>query len=413
MFLHFGMQTFLSTDVVSPAPPVATYQPTGMDPDQWVATAWHAGFRYVVLTVKHHTGFCLWPSQYTSYSVANPDCGNHQDVVGLTAAACRKYGLSFGMYYSLWDLNEPTYRTNFWPGYHAYMTNQLTELLTQYGPICEIWFDGEWGERRNYGDWHMAEVYDCVKRLQPNCAVLVNYGIALLPNLADGTSPGLMTNGSPIICFPYDVRTCDPQLPAFNDPKLYNNVNIPGSLYYLPYESPFTLETYPLKCWFWNATDPGLVDLSNLTNFYAQATANSNAALINVPPTTAGVLPDAQSNLVMQAASALGLTPYMSPNADTDGDGASNWAEWIAGTDPTDPKSVFRMLAPTNTADGLLLSWTSVTNRTYFLELATSLSTSSGFTLLQSNLVGQLGVTSYTVSNSGEGPFFYRVGIQR
>jgi alpha-L-fucosidase len=133
MFIHFGINTFNETEWSDGTLPVSSYNPTALDCDQWIKAAKEAGFRYVILVTKHHDGFCLWNSQYTAYDVASSPVTT--DVVGAVARACKKYGIELGLYYSLWDRHEPTHN-NPDPGvYVQYMKHQLTELLTNYGPV--------------------------------------------------------------------------------------------------------------------------------------------------------------------------------------------------------------------------------------------------------------------------------------
>ena len=133
MFVHFGMNTFIEQEWSEGKVPALTYAPDDLDCDQWVRVARDAGFRYVLLVTKHHDGFCLWDSQYTEYDVASS--GNKTDVVGAVARACKKYGLEFGIYYSLWDRHEPTYTCGDFTKYVDFMCGQLTELMTNYGDI--------------------------------------------------------------------------------------------------------------------------------------------------------------------------------------------------------------------------------------------------------------------------------------
>ena len=142
MFIHFGMNTYNGLEWSEGKDPASLYNPTELDCEQWVKTARDAGFRYVLLVTKHHDGFCLWDSAVTDYDVASS--GNTTDVVKGVSDACRKYGLEFGIYYSLWDRHEPSYKAADFSGYQKFMDDQLTELLTNYGDICEIWFDGGW-----------------------------------------------------------------------------------------------------------------------------------------------------------------------------------------------------------------------------------------------------------------------------
>ena len=105
MFVHFGMNTFIEQEWSEGKVPATDYAPTALDCDQWVKVAHDAGFRYVLLVTKHHDGFCLWDSKLTDYDVASSSCTT--DVVGAVAEACKKYGLKFGLYYSLWDRMNP------------------------------------------------------------------------------------------------------------------------------------------------------------------------------------------------------------------------------------------------------------------------------------------------------------------
>ena len=108
MFIHFGINTFAETEWSDGTLPPETYHPSNLDCDQWIRVARDAGFRYVLFTAKHHEGFALWDSQYTDYDVASSPIKT--DVVAEVAKACRKYGLGFALYYSLWDRREPSYK---------------------------------------------------------------------------------------------------------------------------------------------------------------------------------------------------------------------------------------------------------------------------------------------------------------
>ena len=127
MFIHFGVNTFGNVEWSDGGIHALSYQPSEIDADQWVRTAYEAGMNYVILVTKHHDGFCLWDTDTTEYSVKYS--GNHTDVVWAVSEACKKYGIRLGLYYSLWDRSEPAYKKDFDNQYIPYMMKQLTELM--------------------------------------------------------------------------------------------------------------------------------------------------------------------------------------------------------------------------------------------------------------------------------------------
>lgn len=172
-FLHFGINTFTNKEWGDGSEDPKLFNPSQLNAEQWVKVCKDAGFKLVILTAKHHDGFCLWPSKYTEHSVKNSLWKNGKgDVVKEVAAACKKFGLHFGIYLSPWDRNSKLYGTD---AYNDYFVNQLTELLTQYGKIDEVWFDGANGEGPNGKKqvYDFERWYQLIRKLQPQAVIAV------------------------------------------------------------------------------------------------------------------------------------------------------------------------------------------------------------------------------------------------
>jgi alpha-L-fucosidase len=148
-FIHFTINTFTDKEWGFGDESPTLFNPTEMDVEQWITTLRDAGFKAVILTTKHHDGFCLWPSQYTKHSIAaSPYKNGKGDIVKEVSEACKKHGLKFGIYMSPWDRNHSDYGQ---PPYIDYYRNQMKELFTSYGPVFEMWFDGANGGDGFYG----------------------------------------------------------------------------------------------------------------------------------------------------------------------------------------------------------------------------------------------------------------------
>ncbi|MEI7660556.1 MAG: alpha-L-fucosidase [Bacteroidota bacterium] len=174
IFIHFGMNTFTNREWGEKGTSPSLFNPTALDAGQWVATAKMAGARLVIMVAKHHDGFCLWPTRFSDYSIKNsPWKGGKGDILAEVAAACKKQGMKLGVYISPWDINSPLYGTE---AYNEHFRNQLTELLTHYGPIDEVWFDGACGEgpngKRQVYDW--LSYYRVIRKLQPKAVIAIS-----------------------------------------------------------------------------------------------------------------------------------------------------------------------------------------------------------------------------------------------
>ncbi len=180
-FVHFSLNTYTDQSWGFGNEDVKLFNPEKADCRQWARICKEAGMKGIIITAKHHCGFCLWPSKYTEYSVKNAPWKNGKgDMVREMADACKEYGLKMGIYLSPWDRNHPEYGK---PEYITYFRNQLTELLTNYGEIFEVWFDGANGgdgyygganetrkiDRTTYYDW--KNTYTLIRKLQPNIVI--------------------------------------------------------------------------------------------------------------------------------------------------------------------------------------------------------------------------------------------------
>lgn len=293
MFIHFGVNTFTNNEWSDGSTPVSKYNPTHLDCDQWVRVARDAGFRYVLLITKHHDGFCLWDSKYTDYDVASSPVKT--DVVAEVSKACKKYGLDFAIYYSLWDRHEPTYKGKDFNKYIDYMEKQLSELLTNYGPVHEVWFDGGWDKKPE--EWQLPRIYSHIKRLQPYCEVGVNHTIVLEEGKRNFTIPDLMVEDNKYYFqyFPSDFRLWDPKIAHKLDKKQYLHE---GKSYYLPFEHTICLS----KAWNWFQKDKlvPVRNLDELEELFYWCTDNDNTLVMNVPPDNTGRIRENEANTVIE-----------------------------------------------------------------------------------------------------------------
>jgi alpha-L-fucosidase len=285
MFIHFGINTFYDQEWGDGTEDPALFNPTTLDADQWAETGVNAKMKYMIMTTKHHEGFCLWDSAHTDFDVASSPWKSGQgDVVQEFVDAARKRGMNVGLYYSVWDRHQPSYE-NDWGTYTRYVKNQLTELLSNYGEIKVIWFDVWDLQRVPY-----AEIYNHVKSLQPQC-VVVNQG------KPDHT----------------DIITYFLILPSSRDSR--------------PKESHFTIRSD--NKWFYHevgnnqllSTDEILHGITTLNN-------NFGTYLLNVTPDTTGLIPAKQVERLVEVGRSLeysGRIVYVNADAAGANDGSS-WA---------------------------------------------------------------------------------------
>ena len=270
LFLHFGINTFHGAEWSDGTLDPAGFDPAALDTAQWVDTAVRAGARYVVLTAKHHDGFCLWPTDTTDYSVrSSPWRGGRGDVVGELAEACRAAGIGLGLYLSPWDRNAPCYQDP--AAYDALYQRQLTELCTRYGPLYELWFDGAGSEDRAY-DWDA--VMALIDRHQPD-AMVFNMGRPTIRWI--GNEDGLAEDP----CH-YTVDSRRISIYAGADARL-------DQARYLPPECDVPIRGN----WFWQPDDlHTLKTRDHLLALWYRSVGLGAGLLLNVPPDRNGRIDD-------------------------------------------------------------------------------------------------------------------------
>ena len=277
MFVHFGPNTFTRVEWGDGKEDPKVFNPTDLDCRQWAATAKAAGFKGIIITAKHHDGFCLWPSEYSTHTVRESLWKDGKgDVLRELSDACKEYGLKFGVYLSPWDQNHPAYGT---PEYNQIFANTLTEVLTQYGDVFEQWFDGANGE----GEGGKKQVYDwdlfngTVYKSQPNAVIFsdVGPGCRWMGNEAGHVGE---TNWSTL-----NIEGFEPGVKAPSTDVLYSG-NMNGEAW-VPAETDVSIRAK----WFYGSDeDNPLKSLEKLLDIYYTSIGRNSTLLLNVPPDMTG-----------------------------------------------------------------------------------------------------------------------------
>jgi alpha-L-fucosidase len=287
-FIHFTINTFTDLEWGMGSESTALFNPPQADPEQWVAILCETGFKGVILTCKHHDGFCLWPSAYTEHSVKNsPLQGGKGDLVRELSSACRLNGLKFGVYLSPWDRNHALYGL---PEYITYYRNQLKELFTQYGPVFEMWFDGANGgtgfygganekrsiDGRNYYDW--PKTLDLVSGLQPDVIFFSDAG----PGVRwVGNERGIAGETNWACLTPDTLYAGKPGIE-----KLLNEGDENGKSW-IPAETDVSIR----PGWFYHEKEnPRVKSPEDLFEIYLTSVGRGSLLLLNVPPDKRGLL---------------------------------------------------------------------------------------------------------------------------
>ncbi len=298
-FIHFTVNTFTDREWGDGSENPLIFNPEKLDPEQWVKAVKSAGMRGLILTCKHHDGFCLWPSKYTRHTVAaSPWKNGRGDVVKETAEACRKHGIKFGVYLSPWDRNSSLYGQG--KVYDDFFVGQLTELLTGYGEIFSVWFDGACGEgpngKKQYYDW--KRYYGVIRELQPNaCISVCGPDIRWCGNEAGHTRVSEWSvvperaKDSEIVSEKSqhcdDVEFCQRKVDA-RDSDLGSRAVLENEDKLIWY--PAEVNTSIRPGWFWHASEDDKVrSLEELVHIYNNSVGGNATFLLNIPPTCDGL----------------------------------------------------------------------------------------------------------------------------
>ena len=308
MFVHFGINTYYDVEWSDGTLNPSKVNPDKLDTDQWCRTAKNAGMKYVVLVTKHHDGYCNWDTKLTKYSIMSTT--SKKDMLAELVNSAQKYGLKLGLYYSLWDRNEKSHDADIRRYVNDFMLPQLEELMTGYGEVVELWFDGFWkyqkngwtkknaeidGEAaktakdaqreldfiqawRNEGAyfWQMDHIYQSVKQWQPKCMIMNN---------STSAYPGVPLH-------PVDIRSGEKYTKVAEDQKIWNWL---GKDIYLPLQIETTMSVKGNKRfksgnWFWHEWDHSVASKETILNYLEVSKKMEANLLLNVGPSPEGLL---------------------------------------------------------------------------------------------------------------------------
>ena len=296
-FIHFTVNTFTDKEWGDGTEPIEIFNPTRLDAEQWVRAVKSAGMRGLILTCKHHDGFCLWDFKHTKHTVINSPYG--KDIVKEVSEACKKHGIKFGVYLSPWDRNCPLYGQG--KAYDDYFVNQLTELLTGYGDVFSVWFDGACGEgpngKKQYYDWE--RYYSVIRKLQPDaCISVCGPDVRWCGNEAGHTRKAewsvvpMRAKDSEII----SEKSQQEDNEEFRQRRVDARDEDLGSRKMLADEQaliwyPAEVNTSIRPGWFWHESENDKVrSLEELIDIYIKSVGGNATFLLNIPPTNEGLI---------------------------------------------------------------------------------------------------------------------------
>ncbi len=343
LFMHFGPNTFTNLEWGHGTEKEEIFNPTGLDCEQWCRIAKASGATGIIITAKHHDGFCLWPSKYSTHTVRESKWKNGKgDVLKELSAACKKYGLRFGVYISPWDRNHPDYGTE---KYNDVFVNMMKELFTNYGPIWELWWDGANGEgpngKKQVYDWKRFE--KTVRELSPNTVVFSDIG----PDIRwCGNESGIAgtTNWNTLDTAGFTRGAGAPSQDTLN------TGNADGKAW-IPAECDVSIR----PGWFWHENENSKVKTpEELFSLYLKSVGRGANLLLNVPPDRRGLIHENDSaalvgfRRLVEKSFASNIsrrgTGYFNPH---------NGARQVSGLNDGNPRTLETIVAPDRSSMGI------------------------------------------------------------
>ena len=306
-FLHFGINTFTGREWGDGKEDPALFNPVSLDCEQWVRALKAGGFKMAILTAKHHDGFCLWPTKTTKHSVASsPWKDGKGDVVRELRDACRKYGLKFGVYLSPWDRNAECYGQG--EAYNQFFIEQLTELLTNYGEVHEVWFDGANGEgpngKKQEYDWEAVE--QTIRRLQPKAVTAIMGDDVRWVGNEKGI--GRETEWSATVLAPGIYTRAEEQNQRLGVSSTAQDLGgrkvlaDAQELFWYPSEVDVSIR----PGWFYHTDQDNQVkSLAHLADIYFQSVGYNSVLLLNIPPDKNGLIHETDARRLEELATYL------------------------------------------------------------------------------------------------------------
>lgn len=297
-FIHFTINTFTDKEWGYGDEKPSLFNPSSPDPDQWVSTLKAAGFKGVILTTKHHDGFCLWPSDFTEHTVENSPYKNGKgDLVKEVSDACRKHGLKFGIYLSPWDRNRSDYGR---PSYVEYYRDQLKELFNNYGPVFEMWFDGANGGDGYYGgarevrridgstyyDW--PNTLDLIRQISPDVLFFSDAG----PHIRwVGNEKGIAGTTN------WNTITPDTLFAGKAGIENLLQTGSESGTHWIPAEVDVSIR----PGWFYHQKEDSLVKTAEkLFDIYLTSVGRGSTLLLNIPPDRRGLIHEKDAQVLQQ-----------------------------------------------------------------------------------------------------------------